>query len=375
MKLGVAVATVTGLSLMIALLAYNDTAAIFGLVESVGWGLVGVVLVQMCILALAGIGWARLVQPFAPVPLQVYLLLRWLREAINVLLPVAQVGGDVIGGRLLTFWGVQGGLAAASILVDLLVQLATQLVFTVLGLTVLALSGADARITEYVAGGLVLSVLALAGFYFVQRSALVWSAEDVLIRATRRWLPFPQGTLPALHANLQRIHLYPGVLRASFIWHQAAWLLGVAEVWIALKYMGLRPGWGECLVLESLGQTVRSADFAIPGVMGVQEGGFLVIGSLYGLAPEVSLALSLVKRIPDLTLGVPGLLFWYLLETSGWKRVRPPQLRPMMMLRLTGPSVRAIVRAFRHLPTEEIDRPHGEGGAGFLQPVGGEAED
>jgi hypothetical protein len=157
----------------------------------------------------------------------------------------------------------------------LLIQLATQLVFTLLGLTVLALSGGDARVTEYVAGGLVISVVALAGFYFVQRSTLVWSAEDTLIRATRRWLPFPQGTLPALHANLQAIHLRPGALRASFVWHQAAWLLGVVEIWIALKCMGLRPGWGECLVLESLGQTVRSADFAVPGVMGVQEGGFV----------------------------------------------------------------------------------------------------
>ena len=68
MKLGIAVATVTGLSLMIALLAYNDTAAVFGLVESVGWGLVGVVLVQACILALAGIGWARLVRTSNKVP-------------------------------------------------------------------------------------------------------------------------------------------------------------------------------------------------------------------------------------------------------------------------------------------------------------------
>jgi glycosyltransferase 2 family protein len=72
-------------------------------------------------------------------------------------------------------------------------------------------------------------------------------------------------------------------------------------------------------VLESLGQAVRSADFAIPGVMGVQEGGFLVIGNLYGIAPEISLALSLVKRIPDLALGAPGLVMWHVLER---RRVR-----------------------------------------------------
>ena len=53
-------------------------------------------------------------------------LLRFVREGINVLLPVASVGGDVVGGRLLTFWGVSGALAAASILVDMLFQVGTQ---------------------------------------------------------------------------------------------------------------------------------------------------------------------------------------------------------------------------------------------------------
>ena len=84
----------------------------------------------------------------------------------------------------------------------------------------------------------------------------------------------------------------------------------------------MAPGLGACLVLESLGQAVRSADFAVPGVMGVQEGGFLAIGALYGLPAEVSLALSLVKRVPDLALGLPGLLGWLVLETT-----RPPPAR------------------------------------------------
>jgi hypothetical protein len=49
--------------------------------------------------------------------------LQWVREAIKVLLPVAQVGGDLIGGRLLSFRSVSGNLAGASILVDLLIQI------------------------------------------------------------------------------------------------------------------------------------------------------------------------------------------------------------------------------------------------------------
>ena len=314
MKLGIAVATLTGLSAMVALLVYNDAPAIFRLVASVGQGLILVVLTRACILVFAGMAWERLVRAFVPVTLRVYLLLRWIRELINVLLPVAQVGGDLVGGRLLAFWPVSGGLAGASILVDLLIQVAAQFVFTLLGLAVLALSGADAQVIDYVASGLAISAVALVGFYFAQRSSLLRPAEDWVIRMTKGRPSFAVIGSLTLHENLRKIHREPKSLLVSFMLHQVAWLTGVVEIWIALTCLGQQPGWGECLVLESLGQAVRSADFAVPGVMGVQEGGFLVIGRLYGIGPEIALALSLVKRVPDLALGLPGLLVWHVLE-------------------------------------------------------------
>ena len=322
MKLGIALATLTGLGAMVALLVYNDAPAIFRLVGSVGQGLLLVVLTRACILVLAGMAWERLVRAFVPMALRVYLLLRWIRESINVLLPVAQVGGDLVGGRLLAFWPVSGGLAGASILVDLLIQVAAQFVFTALGLAVLALSGADARVVDYVASGLSISAVALFGFYFVQRSSLLGRVEDRLIRIAKGRPSFAVIGSLTLHENLRKIHRRPGSLIASFILHQVAWLTGVVEIWIALSCLGQQPGWGECLVLESLGQAVRSADFAVPGVMGVQEGGFLVIGRLYGIGPEIALALSLVKRVPDLALGLPGLLAWHVLEVRRARQLR-----------------------------------------------------
>jgi glycosyltransferase 2 family protein len=337
MKLGVTIASLAGFSAMIALLVYYDGTAILGLVVSVGWGLVFIILVRGCTLVVAGMGWAKLVQPCKPVVLRVYLQLRWIRESINVLLPVAQVGGDLIGGRLLAFWGVGGGLAGASILVDLLIQVTAQLVFTLLGLALLAQNPASAPLIRYIAGGLVISAAALGGFYVAQRSGLMLIGERVLSDLTKRWPSFRSRGVPALHEHLVMIYRRPRVLFASYILHQAAWIFGVAEIWTALHCMGLKPGWGECLVLESLGQAVRSADFAIPGVMGVQEGGFLVLGKLYGIGPEVSLALSLVKRVPDLVLGVPGLFLWHLQETRQIYERRRASL-PALAIAEQGPN-------------------------------------
>ena len=49
----------------------------------------------------------------------------------------------------------------------------------------------------------------------------------------------------------------------------------------------------------------RGAAFAIPGAFGVQEGGLILLCAIFGIPSEAALGLSLVKRIPDLVLGVP----------------------------------------------------------------------
>jgi len=61
---------------------------------------------------------------------------------------MAQVGGDLIGAALLTRYAVPGALAAASVIVDVLLQAATQFLFALVGLLVLIALGADASAVE-----------------------------------------------------------------------------------------------------------------------------------------------------------------------------------------------------------------------------------
>ena len=52
----------------------------------------------------------------------------------------------------------------------------------------------------------------------------------------------------------------------------------------------------------------------MPGALGVQEGGYIVICQVFGLSPEMAIALSLMKRLREVGLGVPGLLAWHRAE-------------------------------------------------------------
>jgi uncharacterized membrane protein YbhN (UPF0104 family) len=70
------------------------------------------------------------------------------------------------------------------------------------------------------------------------------------------------------------------------------------------------------VVIESLIQAVSSAAFFVPGGLGVQEGGFILIGGALGLDPSTCLALAGARRIRDLLMFVPGLIAWQFVEAS-----------------------------------------------------------
>jgi hypothetical protein len=46
----------------------------------------------------------------------------------------------------------------------------------------------------------------------------------------------------------------------------------------------------------------------------VQEAGYAAMAQVFGLGPEVGLAVSLLKRARDVVLGIPVLLIWQAIE-------------------------------------------------------------
>jgi uncharacterized membrane protein YbhN (UPF0104 family) len=105
--------------------------------------------------------------------------------------------------------------------------------------------------------------------------------------------------------------------------------LGTLETLAALHVLGIEAGLREALIIESLSQAVRSAGFVVPGALGIQEGGYIVICGLLGISPQQAIELSLLLRIREVILGVPGLLAWHRLEarfagrTTGMEEALP----------------------------------------------------
>src|SRR4029077_14685931 len=69
--------------------------------------------------------------------LQTLFLIACIREAINRLLPVANIGGELVGIQLLTRQGISGTTAASSVIVETLLNIVAQYLFLILGVACL----------------------------------------------------------------------------------------------------------------------------------------------------------------------------------------------------------------------------------------------
>lgn len=315
--------TLVGLGLAAWLVATNDLAAVASAFGKIGFlGLAGVVLMRVAAIIVCGLAWARLLDGLVPSPAGACLVLRFVREGINVLLPVASVGGDVLGARLLTFWAVPGALAAASVLADMLFQVGTLALFAGVGAALLGQieGAAAAELAQWTARTLGVAGLLLIGFFALQRTGLVRVLEEKIAALGRRFVreaeaqpeprPQVQGALDAIWGRGRRGHL-----AQSFGLHALAWMFGVAEVAIVLACIGDHPVvLTEVVVIEALGQAIKAVAFLVPSGLGVQEGGFVLVCGLFGIDGGTALALSLAKRVPDVVLGLPALLIWQNLE-------------------------------------------------------------
>jgi uncharacterized membrane protein YbhN (UPF0104 family) len=154
----------------------------------------------------------------------------------------------------------------------------------------------------------------LGGFYLAQRPIghriLHFALSHLKGDGNWRFL----GTVDATYENLSLPYARRTSLLASGQVHLIGWLIGTAEVWIALRFMGFPVTVNEALVIESLLQAVRGAAFAIPGAFGAQEAGLILLCGLFEIPPDQAFALSLIKRAADLVVGLPGLVSLQVLE-------------------------------------------------------------
>ncbi|MDP6516903.1 MAG: lysylphosphatidylglycerol synthase domain-containing protein [Alphaproteobacteria bacterium] len=322
MKRVAALLGLAGLALAIGLIAWRGVDQVVAALIAAGWGLALVVLWEIVPLAVDSIGWRVLIARAERPGFAAMVRARWIRQSVNQLLPVAQIGGELVGARILMLGGVSGPVAGASVVVDLTLGVLTQVVYTLICVALLASVDGGGGLALAVVAGTGVLLGAIAAFFLAQRRGLFgWIARTAQSLSGRGWLALVGGG-EALDRAVRTLYRRPRALWGNAAWQMAAWTLGAGEVWIALHVLGHPVGLVESLIIQGLGRAARSAAFAVPAGIGVQEGGYMLICGTLGLGPDIGLALSLVKRVRELGVGLPGLLAWQAAEGRRWWRGR-----------------------------------------------------
>jgi len=300
-----------GVALFTAVIAYQGFREVAAALTVAGSGLLVVALFHLAPLLTNALGWRWLFGESERLPVRTLVWARWIAESVNGLLPVMQVGGNLVRAQMIARCGVAGTAAGASVVVDITLNILSQVLFTFLGLCLLLVHLGAGEFVGPVVVGMMLMVGMVTSFYLVQRRGLFGAMAGLLDRITQRldWRSLASEAA-TLDASVHRLYGDRRAIAMGTFWHLLSWILGAGEVWLALYFLGHPVSLTTAVLWESLGQALRTAAFAVPGALGVQEGGFVVLGSWFGIPPPVALALSLAKRVRELLLGVPGLVAW-----------------------------------------------------------------
>lgn len=323
MKIASAIAGLIGLVLLTALVIHQGFGAVLHVLSQAGWSLLWLVPFHALPLLLDAQAWRVLLAPRDPHNRAGLPFLWWIatvREAVNRLLPAANIGGELVGIRL-TKWRVPDGAAvAASIIIEVLLTLVNQYVFTGLGIVLLVAATQASAQTWTILAGLALSLPLPILVGALLRYGKVFERMEKFVEGMlgKDMTGLLDGS--SLDAEIRALYARHGRLMVALLWQLSGFIVGAFETWLALDLLGHPVSCWTAIAVEAATQAVRHLIFIVPAGLGVQEAGLVLFGQIVGIDSSVALSLSLAKRMREVLFGVPALLSWQLLEARRLQR-------------------------------------------------------
>jgi glycosyltransferase 2 family protein len=309
-----AILAILGLLLATVIVGYLGFDSIVGTLAVIGWsGFVTLLIWQTGLFLVLGAAWELIVPRRPSAPPWTFLWGRMVRDSAGNCLPLSQMGGFVLGARAVTLHGVSWPRAAASTVVDVTMEFLAQIAFAVVGLTILLIRAPGSSLAGPLAGALLAAVAAGVGFIWAQyRAAPVFTRLGR--RIAREWFVQAGEGVDAVQGELREMYKRSLSIALGAALHLAGWIGTGVAAWLAYSLLGADIDLASVLAVEALLSAVLGLAFLVPGSLGVQEAGYALFGTIFGLPPELSIGVSLLRRAKDLALGIPILLVWQVAE-------------------------------------------------------------
>ncbi|MDP1769742.1 MAG: lysylphosphatidylglycerol synthase transmembrane domain-containing protein [Nitrospirota bacterium] len=261
-------------------------------------------------------GWKVTLGPSAKdIPFWRVLAIRTAGEVVNMTTPTAYVGGEPLKAYLLKKHNVPMVEGLASVIIAKTTMTIAEVLFILLGIAlgVWLLGGNDSSGQTVAAALLSVGLLAFgtAAFVFVQRQGLfTWllgflrkiglkiayleAREEQLRSLDRTILSFYRDNRPAFYASTGLFLL--------------GWLSEALEVYVILYLLGGPAMALSAISIGALSVFIKGGTFFIPGSLGAQDGGNVLLLKAFGYSDVTGITFALLRRFRELVWIGLGLL-------------------------------------------------------------------
>jgi uncharacterized protein (TIRG00374 family) len=227
----------------------------------------------------------------------------WVRtagQAINESTPAASLGGEpakivLLRSRLST------GAAAASLLATKVSFCAAKLVFIMVGMAVvwsrLVLSR---KLSLALLVAFIVMAIGIAMFAAVQMCGIGSGTVKALHRVglSVRWIARIESSLHDVDAHLKDFYrARTGDLLRAMTAHGFAFACGVLQILLLVTWLGLPFDPAAAFGIEAFAALIALVTFVVPGSLGVQEGGKVLIFTALGLPRSAAMAVGITFRL------------------------------------------------------------------------------
>ena len=275
--------------------------------------------------AVEAYGWNVTLGPSAKhIPFWRVLAIRTAGEVVNMATPTAYVGGEPLKAYLLQRHHVPMVEGLASVVIAKTTMTIAQVLFILLGIVlgfwVLGAQGSSGQIVAATLLSIGLLVFGTAGFVFVQRRGLFTWILETLRRLGLRigFLEVREDKLRALDQTILNFYVHhQSAFYGSTGLYFLGWLFEALEVFVIIYYLGGPADALSAISIGALSVFIKGGTFFIPGSLGAQDGGNLLLLQAFGYSDVTGITFALLRRFRELVWIGIGLLCLALLGKGG----------------------------------------------------------
>jgi uncharacterized protein (TIRG00374 family) len=299
-----------GAGLLAYLLYGFGSAKVWLDLKAIGWRFGVIVALEAVVSAINALAWWRtLPNQTRHGSLARLLLVQLAGSALNESVPAGPVYGEPVKVLLLKDQ-FPASVTAASLLSSKVAQALARALFVILGMLAASWSLKLEHLpVQSLAIGFTLTAAGVAAFMVLQIRGLSAPARRVSVRVRflGSWVERIEHGLGRVDEHLQELYrARPSDFVASVMLGIAGLGVGVVQDWFIMGWIGLERDWLSSLTIEAFATLVSFVSFVIPGSLGVQEGGKLLIFAALGLPLSAGLSVGVAFRLNNIVTILEG---------------------------------------------------------------------